>query len=72
MSSSINQGYLKALQKMRLLLAPLLGPHGAVVQYLTRVYARGCEKVLDLGVRRSPYTHRLAGNGGGIGSAGGK
>ena len=61
MSESINKNYLKLFQTIRWLLAPFLGPHGAVVQYLARSYAKNCEKVLDLGARRSPYTHGLRG-----------
>jgi len=61
MSGSINQNYLTVFQAIRWLLAPLLGPHGAVVQYLVSGYARSCKHVLDLGARRSPYTHGLSG-----------
>jgi hypothetical protein len=61
MSGSINQKYLKIFKTLRWLLAPFLGPHGAVVQYLARSYGKNCGKVLDLGSRRSPYTHGLPG-----------
>lgn len=59
--SAINEKYLKIFQTIRLFLAPLLGPHGAVVQYLVSGYARTSKRVLDLGARRSPYTHGLPG-----------
>lgn len=61
MTRSLNHKYQMKFQAIRWLLAPLLGPHGAVVQYLARGYARNCEKVLDLGARKSPYTHGLPG-----------
>lgn len=54
----------KGLQRwphLRMYLAPLLGPHGAVVQWLVWWYAKNCQRVLDLGARRSPYTHGLPG-----------
>jgi SAM-dependent methyltransferase len=53
--------YFYRWRNLRTLMAPFLGPHGAVVQYLTRIYSRHCEKVLDLGARRSPYTYGLPG-----------
>lgn len=56
----LEHGYWR-FQDLRWLLAPLLGPHGAVVQYLARRYAGNYETVLDLGARRSPYTHGFRG-----------
>jgi SAM-dependent methyltransferase len=61
MASFMGNQYYWKWQSLRWLLAPFLGPHGAVVQYLARSYAKNCEKVLDLGARRSPYTHGLRG-----------